>query len=93
MLGPQGYAELIADLGLGVDAWETTYVQRLEGPDPVLEWLSGTALRPVRASLDEQGWAEFRAELGARLRAAYPRRSDGTTWFPFRRVFAVAHRL
>lgn len=93
VLSPQGYAELIADLGLGVDAWETTYTQRLEGPDPVLEWLSGTALRPVRASLDEQGWAEFRAELGARLRAAYPRRPDGTTWFPFRRVFAVAHRL
>ena len=32
----------------------------------------------------------FRAELAPRLRAAYPARPDGTTWFPFRRIFAVA---
>ncbi|MCX6466327.1 MAG: trans-aconitate 2-methyltransferase, partial [Pseudonocardiales bacterium] len=25
-----------------------------------------------------------------RLRAAYPARPDGSTWFPFRRIFAVA---
>ena len=30
------------------------------------------------------------AELAPRLRAAYPARPDGTTWFPFRRIFAVA---
>ena len=34
---------------------------------------------------------EFRAELAPRLRAAYPARPDGSTWFPFRRIFAVAH--
>jgi trans-aconitate 2-methyltransferase len=90
VLEPDGYAGLLADAGCEVDAWETTYLQRLTGPDPVLEWVTGTALRPIRSTLDDAAWAEFRDELAPRLRASYPTRPDGTTWFPFRRVFAVA---
>lgn len=92
VLDPQGYADLLADAGCVVDAWETTYLQQLSGPDPVLEWVTGTALRPIRAALDEDDWQAFRTELGAALRSAYPTRADGTTWFPFRRVFVVAHK-
>lgn len=92
VLDPWEYAEVVADLGVAVDAWETTYVHGLSGVDPVLEWISGTALRPVRAVLDEESWQRFREELAVRLRKAYPQRSDGTTWFPFRRVFVVARR-
>lgn len=88
VLDPQGYAEVLD--GCAVDAWETTYLQRLEGEDAVLEWITGTALRPIRAALDDEGWAAFRGRLAPLLREAYPRRADGTTWFPFRRVFAVA---
>lgn len=90
VLDPAGYASLLADAGCAVDAWETTYVQRLTGEDPVLEWVTGTALRPIRAALDEPDWADFRASLAPRLRAEYPARADGSTWFPFRRVFVVA---
>lgn len=89
VLDPAEYAELLAGCGCAVDAWETTYVHRLTGPDPVLEWISGTALRPIKAALPAD-WPEFRTDLAARLRAAYPARQDGTTWYPFRRVFAVA---
>ncbi len=90
VLDPEGYAALLSDAGCAVDAWETTYLQRLTGDDPVLEWVTGTALRPVRDTLADPDWARFREELAPRLREAYPRRSDGTTWFPFRRVFVVA---
>ncbi|WP_405161666.1 trans-aconitate 2-methyltransferase [Nocardia sp. NBC_01499] len=90
--GPAEYATVLAVDGTVVDVWETTYLQRLTGPDPVLEWVSGTALRPIRAALDDEDWREFRSELAPRLRKAYPARSDGATWFPFRRIFAVAHK-
>jgi len=89
---PAGYAELLAGAGCEVDAWETTYVHILEGDDPVLEWYTGTGLRPVLAVLDADQAADFLAEAGERLRAAYPPSSFGTV-FPFRRVFAVAHRI
>lgn len=90
VLDPADYADLLASAGCAVDAWETTYIQRLTGPDAVLEWITGTALRPVKAALGEAAWQEFRAELAPRLRAFYPPRADGSTWFPFRRVFVVA---
>ncbi|ALE72810.1 trans-aconitate methyltransferase [Pseudonocardia sp. EC080610-09] len=92
VLDPLGYADLLAHSGAVVDAWETTYLQRLEGDDPVLRWISGTALRPVRDALDDDAYAAFVDELAPRLRAAYPPSADGSTWFPFRRVFAVARK-
>ena len=85
-----GYAGLMADAGCTVDAWETTYVHELTGENPVLEWIRGTALRPVRAALSDAQWEQFRAELIPVLDAAYPVRADGTTFFPFRRIFVVA---
>jgi len=88
---PVDYAELLATAGCEVDAWETTYVHILEGDDPVLEWYKGTGLRPVLAVLDADQAADFLADYGERSRAAYPPCSFGTV-FPFRRVFAVAHR-
>jgi trans-aconitate 2-methyltransferase len=87
---PAEYAELLAANAADVDVWETTYLHRLTGADPVLQWISSTALRPVRDALTADEYAAFRAELAPRLRAAYPPRPDGSTWFPFRRIFAVA---
>jgi trans-aconitate 2-methyltransferase len=87
---PARYAELLIDAGCEVDAWETTYLQRLTGEHPVLDWISGTALVPVRERLNEQDYQQFRSELIPLLADAYPARPDGTTFFPFRRVFIVA---
>jgi trans-aconitate 2-methyltransferase len=89
MPGPAGYVRELAGLGCRVDAWETTYAQVLQGPDPVLTWLRGTALRPALERLSEAEAAEFEAELAPLLRQAYPRQPYGTV-LPFRRIFAVA---
>ena len=87
---PAHYAELLLDAGCIVDAWETTYLHQLTGEHPVLDWISGTALLPVRERLNEQEYQQFREELIPLLANAYPPRPDGTTFFPFRRVFVVA---
>jgi trans-aconitate 2-methyltransferase len=86
---PTRYAELLLDAGCTVDAWETTYIHQLTGEHPVLDWISGTALLPVRERLDEQQYQQFREELIPLLAEAYPSRPDGTTFYPFRRVFFV----
>jgi trans-aconitate 2-methyltransferase len=88
---PADYVELLARPGYLVDAWETSYLHILQGPDPVLEWTKGTTLRPVLAALGEEQAAAFVGEYAERLRQVYPPRSFGTI-FPFRRVFTVVHR-
>jgi trans-aconitate 2-methyltransferase len=85
------YLDVLAGAGCRVDAWETTYLHVLPGEDPVVEWVKGTALRPVLAQLDGAEGAEFLAEYRERMRLAYPARPCGTV-LPFRRVFVVAHR-
>ena len=89
---PAEYAAALAALGLAVDAWETTYLQMLVGPDAVLEWTKGTTLRPVLTALAEADREAFLAEYAVALREAYPTRNDGITPFPFRRIFVVAQR-
>ena len=84
------YAAMLTDAGCAVDAWETTYVHELTGEHPVLDWITGTALTPVKGVLSEDDWQEFRRELIPILAARYPARGDGRTFFPFRRVFVVA---
>ncbi len=88
---PEVYASTLADAGLDIDVWETTYLHVLPGPDPVLEWVRGTGLRPVLALLGDSERAEFEASYAAALREAYPAGPHGTV-FPFRRLFAVGHK-
>lgn len=84
------YFDRLAPYAAHVDIWETHYLQELSGDDPVLEWVKGSALRPVLTALGEAGAAAYLAEYGAALREAYPRRADGKTLFPFGRLFMVA---
>jgi trans-aconitate 2-methyltransferase len=55
-----------------------------------LQWITGTALRPVIDRLSEESWQQYRQQLIPLLDKAYPQRPDGRTFFPFRRVFVVA---
>ena len=48
---PADYLSVLLGAGLQASAWETTYCQLLQGGDAVLEWMKGTALRPVLTAL------------------------------------------
>ena len=77
----------------GIDIWSTTYLHVLEGDDPVVEWMSGTALRPyMQALTDEAERAAFLDDYRQRVSQAFPPQPDGTTLFPFPRLFIVARR-
>ena len=87
---PVRYAQVLCDAGCAVDAWETTYIHELTGENPVLDWISGTALTEVRSRLTEEAWQEYRRQIIPLLVDSYPVWPDGRTFFPFRRVFVVA---
>jgi trans-aconitate 2-methyltransferase len=83
------YLRALQRLGCDVDAWETTYLHVLHGPDPVFAWTTGTGARPTLAALPDDLRPAFEAEFKRRLRQAYPDDGHGVV-LPFRRVFVVA---
>lgn len=87
---PEVYVRRLRDHAAALDVWTTTYQQILTGSDPVYRFVESTGLRPVRAALDSGAWSRFETEYRHRLRQAYPAESDGSTHFPFRRLFVVA---
>ena len=89
---PEAYYDILAPRAAVLNIWETVYTHVLEGDNPVVEWTRGTALKPLLDALDDGPREAFLAEYAARIAAAYPRRADGRTLFPFRRLFILATR-
>jgi trans-aconitate 2-methyltransferase len=87
---PEFYYDLMAPLAASLDMWETEYLQVLDGENPVKEWTKGTWLLPLLAALEEPERSRFEAAYAERVAAAYPKRGDGKTLFPFRRLFIIA---
>jgi trans-aconitate 2-methyltransferase len=87
---PAFYFDLLAPRAAALDIWETEYLQVLEGDQPVKEWTKGTWLRPLLDALEEPERSRFEARYAELVGRAYPRRPDGRTLLPFRRLFIVA---
>jgi trans-aconitate 2-methyltransferase len=92
VLGADAYYGILAPFARRLDIWETTYLQVMEGDDPVFDWVSATGLRPFVQALEDEERGAFTDVYRARLREAYPKRADGKTLFPFQRLFVVAGR-
>ena len=89
---PAAYLDRLAGLGCAVDAWESTYLHVLRGPDAVVRWVSGTGLRPyLQVLTDDDERDAFVADYRALVAVAYPEEPWGTV-LPFRRIFVVAQR-
>ena len=88
----RGYHDMLAAHAAALDIWETEYLQVLDGEDAVYRWVSATGLRPYLDALAGEDREDFIRQYKARLNAAYPRRADGKTLFPFQRLFVVAVR-
>jgi len=84
------YAALLLPRAGSLDVWETIYLHILAGDNPVFEWTKGAGLRPFLTALHGDECSGFLADYAARVARAYPRRPDGMTLFPFRRLFIVA---
>lgn len=87
------YYRWLSPVSASVDIWETRYLHVLEGDDPVVEWMSGTALRPLVQALESESERQAFLDIYRDLTAkAFPKQPDGTTLFPFPRLFMIAQR-
>ncbi len=88
----QDYYDWLCPLA-SVDIWTTTYLHVLQGEDPVIDWMSGTGMRPYLQRLSDADEREaFLSAYRTRIATDLPRRADGTTLFPFPRLFIMARR-
>jgi len=94
---PDEYQRLLLSAGFQANVWESTFHQLLMGDDPIVDWVRGTALLPVKATLNSSEYVEFENDYRGAVSASYPsfQAPDGTrlTNFPFRRLFMVGHKL
>lgn len=90
ILEPGQYWDMLRPLCAELDIWETIYLHALSGENAAVIWASGTSLRPFLDPLPDGLRAEFLAAYSAAVAPHYPRRADGTTLLPFRRLFIMA---
>lgn len=90
ILEPGEYYDILRPIVASLDIWETTYLHVLSGEDAVVQWAMGTSLKPFLDRLPTEMRPGFLAAYAAVLRPEYPRRADGTTLLPFRRLFILA---
>jgi trans-aconitate 2-methyltransferase len=64
----------------------------MAGPEGIVEWFKGSALRPFVDALDGGARETFLADYTARIAKAYPARYDGKVLLRFPRLFIVAVR-
>jgi trans-aconitate 2-methyltransferase len=90
---PGFYYDALVSQAARVDLWETEYQHVLAGPDAIVEWISGTRLRPYLEALgDDADRRDFLARLRAGIADLYRPQRDCRVLFPFRRLFLVAYR-
>lgn len=89
---PETYYELLKPLCSRIELWHTIYNHVMAGPQGVVEWFKGSALRPFLAGLDARMSDEFLCAYTARIAEHYKPRFDEQVLLRFPRFFMVATR-
>lgn len=88
----EAYYDWLSPVCEPVEIWTTSYQHVLRGPDPVVEWMKGSGLRPYLSALPDGQRAAFLDAYRARVAEALPPRPTGETLLPFPRLFLLARR-
>ena len=89
---PDYYYSLLQPFVSTIEIWETEYLQILDGENAVAEWTKGSVLKPLLDVLEDDTARAFYDQYAEHIAPQYPRRLDGKTLYPFRRLFVVARR-
>jgi trans-aconitate 2-methyltransferase len=86
------FYDLLRPLCAHIDIWHIVYNHVMAGPEAIVEWFKGSALRPFLSALDGDMQAEYLAAYRAEIARAYPPRFGGRVLLRFPRLFVVATR-
>lgn len=87
---PEVYYDWLAPHARHIDLWTTRYEQVMPSAAAIVEWVSGSGLRPyLQALTNEAERAKFLAAYEKAIDRAYPPRTDGRRLYSFPRAFMV----
>lgn len=90
---PYFYYDLLIKSGLKkAKVWQTEYFQEMDSHQKIFDWISGTGLRPVLTSMDEESQKEFEKLYVNALQSKYPTRSNSKVLLPYLRMLMVGER-
>ena len=86
------YYDILTPHATALDLWETEYIQVMENAEAIVQWYTGTGLRPWLDHLPTDAKRDaFLSAYTDRCRSAYSPRADSRVLFPFRRLFMIAY--
>jgi trans-aconitate 2-methyltransferase len=87
------YYDTLRKVTSRLDIWQTEYLQIMDGPRAILDWVRSTAMRRFTEPLpsDEQRRL-FEQRCLERFQQMYAANDQGKTLFPYRRMFIIAYR-
>jgi trans-aconitate 2-methyltransferase len=87
------YYDVLRKIAKHLDIWETEYLQIMDGPRAVHEWVRSTGMRAYLERLSNDGQrAEFERLCLEEIERAYRPDDQGRVLFPFKRIFIVAYK-
>ena len=89
---PEIYYDRLRPHCRSFELWHTTYHHVLENPASIVEWMTGSGLRPYLALLDTAEKRDFLEAYTAAVASVYPPLTDGRVMLHFPRFFFVAVR-
>lgn len=87
------YYDALRKLAGRLNIWQTEYLQILDGPWAILDWVRSTGMRRYTERLpsDEQR-KMFEQHCLKKFEQAYPGNDQGKSLFAYRRTFIIAYR-
>jgi trans-aconitate 2-methyltransferase len=90
---PAFYYDALRKTASLLNIWETEYLQIMDGPRAVLDWIRSTGMRFYLERLSgEAERLQFEADCLQRIEQAYVANDQGKVLFPYKRMFIVAYR-
>lgn len=90
---PAFYYNAVRKIASRVNIWQSEYLQIMDGPQAILDWVRGTAMRRYTVPLTDDAMRhEFTQRCLERFREAYPANDQEKALFPYRRIFIIAYR-
>jgi len=87
------YYGILCKLTADIDLWETNYFHIMDTHADIVQWYSGSGLRPYLDCLKAESLKDaFISEYGNALKDSYSLQPDGKVLFPFTRIFFIARK-